>query len=105
MVVAPCSPTADGRRLLEGSTRDGESPRPTAPGPARSPSRPDDQRSGDRPCARPRRLRRPRLASAAALSDLLEVLAETWRDKPDAPRVWEAGARVAARVLGPDHDP
>ncbi|MFC5142014.1 hypothetical protein ACFPK1_27530 [Actinomycetospora rhizophila] len=44
-------------------------------------------------------------ASAAALSELLEILAATWRDKPHAPRVWEAGARVAARVLGPDHDP
>jgi hypothetical protein len=44
-------------------------------------------------------------ASAAALSELLEVLAETWRDKPHAPRVWDAGARVASRVLGPDHDP
>jgi hypothetical protein len=44
-------------------------------------------------------------ASAAALSELLEVLAGTWRDKPHAPRVWEAGARVAARVLGPDRDP
>jgi hypothetical protein len=44
-------------------------------------------------------------ASAAALSELLEELASAWRDKPTAPRVWEAANRVASRVLGPEHDP
>ncbi|MDD7934820.1 hypothetical protein [Actinomycetospora straminea] len=44
-------------------------------------------------------------ASAAALSELLEELASGWRDKPTAPRVWDAAARVADRVLGPEHDP
>jgi hypothetical protein len=44
-------------------------------------------------------------ASAAALSELLEELASSWRDKPSSPRIWEAATRVADRVLGPHHDP
>lgn len=44
-------------------------------------------------------------ASAAAVSELLEEIASGWRDKPTAPRVWEAATRVADRVLGPEHDP
>lgn len=44
-------------------------------------------------------------ASAAAVSELLEELASGWRDKPTAPRVWEAATRVADKVLGPERDP
>lgn len=45
------------------------------------------------------------LDDAAAVAELLEVVAEQWREKPAAPRVWEAATRVAERCLEPDHDP
>ncbi|MDD7966166.1 hypothetical protein [Actinomycetospora lemnae] len=43
--------------------------------------------------------------SAAAVSELLVEIASGWREKPTAPRVWEAATRVADRTLAGDHDP
>jgi hypothetical protein len=44
-------------------------------------------------------------ASAAAVSELLEEIAGGWRDKPAAPRIWEAATRAAHQALQPDRDP
>ncbi|GLZ49218.1 hypothetical protein Acsp06_54030 [Actinomycetospora sp. NBRC 106375] len=44
-------------------------------------------------------------ASAAAVSELLVEIAAGWREKPAAPRIWEAATRVADRVSEGDRDP
>src|SRR5690349_8818321 len=41
-------------------------------------------------------------SSAEAVGALLETLAEDWRERPTAPRVWEHAARAAQRLV---HDP